>query len=139
MAYDGLARVPSALYVNPGGATVIGFQHGCDMVGNPQYEIRVHKNNCGDARYLRRLEPGQPDVRGESDGGLRGGGGGTHDLSLDIGAAILAVACHIRLAEKGALYPLPTALYPPRSVLVFPARCLPVKPLYRIPVYCNAT
>ncbi len=52
MLYDGMARVTSALYRNAAdNATIIGYEHAWDKAGNPEYEIRVHQSDEGDA-YL---------------------------------------------------------------------------------------
>jgi len=50
LAYDGMARITSALYRNAADdATIIGFEHAYDKVGNPKYEVRKHQSNAGDA------------------------------------------------------------------------------------------
>jgi len=50
VGYDGLGRVTSWFYRNAADdATIVGFQHDYDKVGNPKYEVRVHQGNYGDA------------------------------------------------------------------------------------------
>ena len=40
--YDGLGRITSALYRNAAdNATIVGFEHGYDKLGNPSYEVRT--------------------------------------------------------------------------------------------------
>ena len=52
VSYDGLNRITSALYRNSGDtATIVGFEHGYDKVGTPEYELRTHQSDEGDA-YL---------------------------------------------------------------------------------------
>ena len=49
VAYDGVARITSALYRNAAdNATIIGFQHDYDKMGKPKYEVRTHQSSYGD-------------------------------------------------------------------------------------------
>ncbi len=46
---NAVAQITSALYRNAADdATIIGFQHAYDKVGNPDYEVRVHQSSYGD-------------------------------------------------------------------------------------------
>ena len=56
LLHNGVAQITSALYRNAADtATIIGYEHDCDKVGNPEYEIRVHQSSEGDAYMYDNL------------------------------------------------------------------------------------
>ena len=64
---DGLGRPTSWLYRNAADdATIVGFGHDYDKVGNPKYEVRVHQGNYGDEYSYDKLYRLTRDVYDDS-------------------------------------------------------------------------
>jgi len=67
VGYDGLGRITSWLYRNAADdATIVGFGHDYDKVGNPKYEVRVHQGNYGDEYSYDKLYRLTRDVYDDS-------------------------------------------------------------------------